>query len=358
MPIFDKNYLMNVCRMIFKEIGASEQEQNILANELVGANLMGVDSHGIRQIPRYVQEVADKIVFPNAEIQVVKETANTAVVDCGFNFGHVSAAVMVDLAIKKAKKSDISFIVSQRSHHVGRLGTHVQKIAESGLVGLAWATGSRKYKDIKHGVAPWGGKASAFSTNPLAFSAPTSGNPVIVDMATSMTPKGKLKYYVVNDLDFKPGYLQDEEGNPTIDPNVVFPPREGTLLPFGYDLGHKGYCLAFMVEILASVLGGLNPDTPKAGSKIYSNEMSIIAINPKATSSNAVYYGMIDELCEDLRNIPTAPGFSEVLIPGDPEFRSLEERTENGIPIDEGTWESIIKTTEKLSLDLSAITDT
>ena len=185
----------------------------------------------------------------------------------------------------------------------------------------------------------------------MAFAAPTSGDPVIVDMETAMIAKGKLEYYIEHDLPMKPGFLQDEDGNPTTDPRVVYPPRKGTLLPFGYDMGHKGYCLAFMVEIISSILGGPNPETPEGNPNIFSNEMGIIALNPNATAGN-YYLSMIDELCSDIKNIKPAPGFKEVMIPGEPEFKTFKVRNEEGIPVDEKTWEIIENTAKELGVEL------
>src|SRR5579862_5563778 len=88
---------------IFLACGASLDEANAIADHLVGANLRGVDSHGLIRIPQYVQDVRANVIRPGAEITVKHETPLSAVVDCGWNFGLVGAEKAVELAIKKAQ---------------------------------------------------------------------------------------------------------------------------------------------------------------------------------------------------------------------------------------------------------------
>ena len=97
---------------------------------------MGLDSHGVMRFTQYLDAAAAGTVHPGAPLTVLKETATTAIVDCGFNFGPVTATRLTELAAAKAKQSNVACVVSRNSHHVGRLGSYVQKLAAEGLIGL------------------------------------------------------------------------------------------------------------------------------------------------------------------------------------------------------------------------------
>ena len=118
-------------------------EAAIVADELVEASLMGLDSHGVMRFTQYLDAAAAGTVHPGALLTVLKETATTAIVDCGFNFGPVTATRLTELAAAKAKQSNVACVVSRNSQHVGRLGSYVQKLAAEGLIGLATANSSK-----------------------------------------------------------------------------------------------------------------------------------------------------------------------------------------------------------------------
>ena len=175
-----------------------------------------------------------------------------AVVDCGFNFGPVAAARMVDIVCEKADRSDIAFAVSRNCTHIGRLGGVVQKVAERGFFGIATCNSSKH----GHWVVPWGGREGRLATNPMAFAAPTSGDPVVLDMSTSMISEGKVRVLMNQGLPVPEGCIQDADGKPTTDPNHWYGPPKGTILPFGSELGYKGFGLSLLVEILSGMMAG------------------------------------------------------------------------------------------------------
>ncbi len=143
-------------------------------------------------------------------------------------------------------------VVSRNSHHVGRLGSYVQKLAAEGLIGLAFANSS------KHGhfVAPWGGSQGRLATNPLAYAVPTSGDPIVLDMSTSMIAEGKIRVLLAGEKPLPPGCVRDAAGNPATDPKDFYGPPRGTIQPLGGELGYKGFGLGLLVEILGAILAG------------------------------------------------------------------------------------------------------
>jgi LDH2 family malate/lactate/ureidoglycolate dehydrogenase len=286
-------------------------------------------------------------IKPGAPIRIIKETPTTAIVDVGFNFGIVGGSRMLDIVCKKAKAANIACVTSKNSHHVSRLGYYAQRIAERDLIGMAWANSS------KHGhfVVPFGGREGRLATNPFSYGIPRShGHPVVMDMSTSMISEGKIRNLMHAGNSLPSGCVQDAAGLETTDPKVFYGPPRGMILPFGSPLlGYKGYGLGLLVEIMGGVLAGNSTpeDLP------YINGLCLLAINPDAFCGLDAFKGLIDELSTYMTTTPTAPGRTEVVMPGDLDFRSYEKRLAEGIPLPDETWHQITEIAQKVGVTLS-----
>ncbi|MDF2670866.1 MAG: dehydrogenase [Paenibacillus sp.] len=336
--------LQHIAVRIIEACGAPPAEAAMVAHELVETNLLGLDSHGIVRIPQYVNEVLIGKIKPGAPVTLVKETTNTAVVDCGFNFGAVSAGRMVDIALDKARDHQIVCITSKRSRHIGRLGAYVQKIAEHGMIALGFANGYKR----GHSVAPWGGREGRLATNPLAYAVPTSSDPVVFDMSTSMIAEGRLRILKNRGEPIPPGRVLDASGNPTTDPDAFYGPPMGTILPFGSELGYKGFGLGLLVEILGSTLVG----EEVSDNSEYTNGLCLIVINPESFSGTARFTGLMDQLSDYMGSCPPAPGHDGVKMPGQLDFAMKRQRLVEGIPIEEETWALVVQAAAKVDCDI------
>jgi len=306
----------------------------MVADDLVEANLMGYDSHGVMRLETYVDFALTGRVKSGSPLRIVKETPVTAIVDCGLNFGQVSAAQMVNIACAKAKQAGMAYIVAKNCCHVGRLGSYVQKVAELGMLGISTCN-NRK---IGHVVAPWGGREGRLGTNPLAFAAPTKGWPVVLDMSTSMIPEGKVNLAREERKSVPSGCIRDGVGNPTTDPNAFYGPPRGTILPFGSEYGYKGYGLSMLVEIMGGIMAGEDATVDQPGF----NGFSLIAIDPEAFCGATLFTDLVDRLCAYQMSAAPAPGFNEVVVPGVYDFRMREKRLAEGIPVDDNVWNAVV----------------
>jgi hydroxycarboxylate dehydrogenase B len=342
MKVISSERLRWLGRKIFAACGALPAEAAIVTDELVEASLMGLDSHGVIRIVQYAEEVFRGKIKPGAPVTIVKETASTAIVDCGFNFGPVSAVRMSQIVCEKARVANVACVVSQSGHHVSRLGEYVQRIAQQGMFGLGAANSSRH----GHWVAPWGGSQGRLATNPLAYAVPTSGLPLVFDMSTSMISEGKIRTLMAEGKSVPPGCIRDGAGNPVTDPKAFYGPPRGTIQPFGSELGYKGFGLGLLVEILGALLAGQASalDLP------YINGLCLIAVNPEAFCGSQQFRTMIDGLCEYVTSCPPAPGFSEVVMPGALDFRKRQQRLAEGIPLAETTWADILAVAQRLGI--------
>ncbi|MBM3537449.1 MAG: malate/lactate/ureidoglycolate dehydrogenase [Alphaproteobacteria bacterium] len=327
-----QDYIAAICRAA----GSSADEAGKIATQLIEANLRGHDSHGVGMIPYYIANARARTLTPNGRATVVSETDVITVLDGGFGYGQVIGEQVMEIGIAKAKVKGVALIALRNSHHLGRIGGWAEQCAAAGMASIHYVS------TVGSGpaVAPFGGTDARFGTNPFCCGVPVEGNePIILDMATSRLPIGKIRVAHNKGEAIVEGALLDANGAPTTDPGVFFRQPRGTLLPFGE---HKGYALALVVELFAGALtGGLlayrGEDIPKC---IVNNMLSVI-IDPKALGEARQYYEAVRAMTEFVKASPPGKGTDRVMVPGDPERRSRAKRLADGIPIDAETWREI-----------------
>ena len=337
--------LRSVVRAIFAAAGAPDDSANLMAKVLVGSNLAGHDSHGVLRVPVYVERIKEGIMVPDVTPEILEETETTALVDGRWTFGHVAAHYGTEVAIRKAKQSKISLVSVVRCHHIGRLGEWVEQAAEQGMISLVMVGGSGGTGPTT--TAPFGGAARALGTNPLAFGAPAGEMPAMtMDIATSFIAEGKIQFARAKNSDLPPGAILDKHGNPSVKPADFY--DGGMLLPFG---GHKGYSISMLVELLCGALvpGDIYSEDGSQGGTL------IIAIDPGVFRPDGSYSDVADFKLRRIKDVPPAPGFDEVLLPGEPEFRAREQRTREGVAVPEATWDGLVEAGRSVGVDVDQI---
>lgn len=337
MPTKTVQELTQLAVAIFRAMGSEQTEAEIVGRHLALANLAGHDSHGVLRIPQYVKAIRDGRIRINSHVQVVRESPAGVVLDGQLAFGQVIAVEAMRLAIEKARASAVAGVSVFNSNHVGRLAAHTQLAAESGMIGILTvnAGGAGQL------VAPFGGVAPRLATNPISIAVPSPDGspPLVLDIATSVAPEGKLRAYRQRGERVPDGWIIDHEGRPTIDPKDFYGPPAGALLPLGGPAGHKGYGLALMFDILAGGLSGAGcsrPNPQPTGDGLF-----LMAIDVRQFSPFEEFRARVAELVEHVKSCPPAPGFEEVLVPGEYEFRQEQKRRREGIVIEETTWAEI-----------------
>lgn len=328
---------------LFTAAGASEPSAEATVKSLVTSSLMGHDSHGVLRIPEYLDGIASRAIAASAPIEIERTGPATAIVDCGQGLGAVGAEKVVQTAIEIAREQRTACVITRHCNHVGRLGAWVQLAADQGLVALA----SCNSPAHGHLVLPWGGRKGRLATNPIAYAIPTGGDPIVADFSTSVAPEGKLRFYRNQGKPVPDGWILDAEGSPTNDPNKFYGPPWGGILPLGGAAGHKGFALSLLVELLGSALSGVSRHDPIN----WGNGVWFTAIDPTAFCPAADFRRLVDETIAYMKSSPPAPGFDEVLVPGELEFRTLRRREKEGIPIDPTTLEGLRRHGERLHVD-------
>ncbi len=340
---FDASSVKRFTESVFAACGAPPDEAALISEHLIKANLMGYDSHGIIRICQYVADVRNGRIVPGAPVTLKKQTDTTAIVDCGWNFGQVGAYRALQCAIDKARSHHISMVVTQRCNHAGRLGAYTQAAAEQGFIALGFCNSP---PGDGHFVVPWGGREGRLSTNPMSFAVPCGTDaPILGDFSTAQTPEGKLRLYLNQKKPLPPGWILDAEGNPSTDAADFYGPPKGAILPFGGELGYRGFALGLLVETLGGLVAGTSSVKPLPG-----NGLCLIVLNVEAFLPQTELAALTKELRDYVKSCPRAANHSEITLPGEPDFRLSRERSAHGIPVDPQTWEQICQCAESMGV--------
>ena len=178
MPIIDAQELISLAGRILEGAGAPREAARRVAESLVESNLLGHDSHGVIRLPGYVEMMRDGRVQAGAQPRVVRETASTAVVDGGWQFGQVAARFAMETAIRKAAGGGVAAVQLYNSGHIGRLGEYAEQALPHRMIGLVTTN--------NHGggqaLSPFGGVARRLSPSPIAIAVPGGkAFPIVLD---------------------------------------------------------------------------------------------------------------------------------------------------------------------------------
>ena len=240
----------------------------------------------------------------------------------------------MNLAIKKGKENGMAIVSGCHTNHLGMLAYYVLNAINHDMIAIMTS-------NAPPAMAPWGGQKALIGTNPFCIGIPAGKHlPIVVDMATSIVARGKVRLAIEKQESIPEGWALDENGKSTTDPTLAL---KGSVLPLG---GVKGYCLAILVEILSGVLSGGNIFDKVKSSTDMSGPMDvgffIQAIDISQFMDKNQFKARVDNLIEIVKQSPRATGVSEIFLPGEIEFKVEKDRLENGIPIKERIWNKII----------------
>ncbi|MEO2008073.1 MAG: Ldh family oxidoreductase [Pirellulaceae bacterium] len=347
---FSAERLLRFTNAIFVDAGIPDEDASVAAGVLLASDLRGIESHGIARLFHYTEMLHCGRVNPRPDIHIAHETPSTATVEGDNGLGLVVGPRACEIAMDKAELAGSGWIAVRGSNHFGIAGYYVMRALARDMIGWAMTNASPW-------VAPLWGAERRLGTNPIAIAFPgLKEPPVVIDMATSVVAYGKIEIARRNGESIPPDWAVDELGQPTTDPNEV--PGGGALAPLGTDRergGHKGYCLAAMVDLLTGVLPGANwgPFVPSfwprngepeqrggQGLGHFFGAMRIDGFGPADE-----FKSRVDEWIKCMRETKPAAGTDGPLIPGDCERENERERSANGIPLSA----AVVATLDELS---------
>jgi hydroxycarboxylate dehydrogenase B len=343
MPEIKPEALRAFAKLVASRMGSREEEAEEVADHLVRANLGGHDSHGVGMLPSYVRLLDAGLLVPNQTPKTVLDSDALLVLDAQRGFGQRMAAEAVRAAMSHAKANGACVLGLRNSAHIGRVGTYGELAAKSGMAFIGFVN----VADHHPMQAPYGCRDPRVGTNPFCAAMPGEDQrPIVLDMATTAIAFGKARVAYNKGYQVPEGTVIDPEGKPTTDPAALVRDRTGALLSFGL---HKGSGLAVMCEMLGAVLiGGQRADEPQHDATL--NSMMAVVIDLARLGDPALIRAGVAASAAYIQSSRVAPGFDEILLPGDPERRAAARRREAGIPIDETSWAEICDAARKVGV--------
>lgn len=355
--VFSHQHLFSFTKNVFLSIGCSEEHASTATTALLSADLRGIDSHGVARLSGYVRLWEAKRINATPAIKIIHESPSTAVVDGDSGLGLVVAPFAMQVAINKAKQAGTGWVSVQNSNHFGIAGYHAMMALQHDMIGMAMTNASAL-------VAPTFSKERMLGTNPIAVAIPAGTEPPFVaDLATTTAANGKLEILQRKGLEAPTGWIQDKDGNATIDAHAL--KQGGALIPLGSDRehgSHKGYALGSIVDIFSAVLSGANygPWVPPFPAYVPMPENQpgkgvghfLGAMRIDAFRTAEAFKQDMDNWIQRFRAAETIDGYEQVLIPGDPERLFEEQRMKEGIPLLETVVEDLAKVGSKFNISL------
>ena len=304
-----------------QHIGYSAEEARVIAANLVDAELCGYPALGLPRILTIADHPCTK--QPRKPISVVHQTPVSALIDGGNYVGLYAVHRATRIAIEKARASRFALVGVHNSYLSGRNTYYLEMIARAGFVGIHFACGQPV-------VAPLGGRAPAFGTNPIAFGLPGEPDPLIFDMGTAAINHGDAMLASRLQQLLPEGAAIDAQGRPTRDPVAAL---AGAILPFG---GHKGYGLSLMIQALGLLAGAALPR-----GQVRDFGFLFVVFDPGLLIPPAQFKQHLAELIAEVKRTPRQPGVDEIRIPSERAFRERARRRREGIVLARSLYDRI-----------------
>ena len=309
-------------------LGVPPEQAVIVADNLVEADLRGIDSHGAHLMALYYGRVRSGDLRPVTDVSTIDDRGATVRLDAALGFGQVAGVAAMDVAIARAREHGVATVTVRELTHLGALAYYTMRAAAQGLIAFAFQNGGTI-------VPPFGGTTSLFSTNPFSYAIPAGEEPpVVYDVATTAAAGNKiLLARKRGDASIPEGWANDEQGRPTTDPQAA---SVYQLQWFG---GHKGFGLGMLVEIMSGLLADSafgtyeNSDSELTGRERIAKGCGFITLDVSRFLPLDEFRARVDRLIADVHASELAPGTERIYVPGEIEAHRREARVRDGIPL-------------------------
>ncbi|MDQ4141126.1 MAG: Ldh family oxidoreductase [Bacteroidota bacterium] len=336
--IFSAENLRQFTTQVFEYFKIPPADAALAADVLAYSDEHGIDSHGIARLNTYVDLLKADRINTHPEIKIIRGKGSVLTVDADNGLGLVVGPKCMEIAMQRAKEFGSGWVSVSNTNHYGAAGYYPVMALKEDLIGISMTNTTK-------GVAPFNGAEKMLGTNPIAIAFPAlTEPPVLIDFASSTVAYGKVEIARRKGEKVPTGWCIDKDGHPTNDPAEMM--EGGALLPLGSTeegSGHKGYCLAAMVDILSAVLSGANWGpfaTPFAIHVAQSSRQVgkgighfFGALDIEGFRDKTEFKQNMDDWIKTMRSTKPLPGSSGVLIPGDPERQAYQERMKQGVPV-------------------------
>jgi len=329
-------------RAALVETGADDETACSVVKALSHASIHGVDTHGYRLLPHYLEGLQRGRLNPRPDVHLVTEHAGAALLDGGDGHGARATYAAVEHAIRFARASGTGAVAVRSSSHFGAAGAYSIEIARAGLVGFCFCNSDAF-------VRLHGGAQRFHGTNPISMACPAGEgeDPWLFDMATSAIPFNKVQLSRALGVP-----LPEDTASNVTGRNVTDPDEAEMLAPLGGEFGYKGAGLAGISEILSSALSGapLSHELPP----MISDDMEtprklgafVLAIDPAAFAGAELFMETLRRYRNAIRCSATSPG-ATVMAAGDREWDEAGRRRAAGILLDMTAVEALARFSDR-----------
>jgi LDH2 family malate/lactate/ureidoglycolate dehydrogenase len=340
---YPADVLYNFAELALIKCGVTESAAKATARGLWQASLRGVDSHGLRLLPHYLEAVKGGRINKCAEFRFQRTSASTGWLDADHGFGHAAGLSAMHHAMRLARDAGSGHVAVRNSSHCGSMAFFALEACTEDMIGTAYTHATPKMRSANATKA-------FFGTNPVCMAAPMlSEEPFCFDAATTLMSSNKIRVFGEQGLELPPGCGADAQGIETRDPEKV-----DQLLPIG---DYKGFGIAMMVDILCGLMSGM--PTGDEVSDMFKDPMSqkrhlgqfYSAVRIDAFEEPERFKTRLQELADRIRLEPRLDPDVAVMIPGDPEKAYQADREARGIPLSRALVEKFEAIARELGIE-------
>lgn len=333
---------------VAEKVGMSHADAETLMKNLLLSDMRGIRSHGTTRLSGYVTRIERGCTSATAQPTITMDQGAVFSMDGNNGMGSTIGSAAMKECIRRARQYGVSFCTVNHASHYGFGGFYAMQAAEEDMIGFSICNSPAL-------VAPFGGATAMLGTNPMSVAIPSGKHPdLVMDMATSTVAKGKIALAMKEGKSIPDNWALDAQGNPTTDPVAA---NVGALTPMG---GAKGYALALIIDVICSCMAGGNN----------SRQIPRMFENPTEPSGVGYFMGAIDiskfldvetfkartdAMYDELKAGPAAPGFKEIMIPGEIEYNLTQKNEAEGIDISDAVMKEFQDLSERYQVPLELL---
>ena len=315
---------------ILLSIGFSPEKAEKCADIFTMNSLDGVNSHGINRFPRFVKNILEGLVKPEAVPSLIHSAGSIEQWNGNLGPGPLNASFATDRAMELALGNGIGMITMANTNHWMRGGTYGWQAAKKGFVMLCWT-------NTCPNMPAWGATDPRIGNNPFVIAVPFLNEAVVLDFAMSLYSYGKMESLNSDGtkLPYPGGF--NKLGELTTDPGEIL--ESWRVLPAGY---WKGAGLSLLLDILATILsGGRSTHQINTCSSEHNVSQVFIAIDIKSLHNFSLIENSILQIIEDLHKSNPETASAKIRYPGENVLETRKINLEKGIPVNKDTWEKL-----------------
>jgi L-lactate dehydrogenase len=314
--LFDANALSAWAQTMLERRGMAPEKAASVAAILVEGDLLGHDTHGLALLGPYLTKLDQGELVGAGSFEIVSDRPAALLWDGRKLPGPWLVLEAIAEAGIRARALGAATVVIRSSGHIACLAAYLEAPAREGLMVEIYSSDPAVCS-----VAPFGGKTAVFTPNPLAVGIPTSGDPIMIDISTSITTNGMSARLQAAGERFPGKWLLDGQGRPSDDPAVFSEQPRGTIqLLGGTDSGHKGYGLTLTVEAMTGGLAGYGRADAVEG---WGATVMVRVTDTAAFAGREAFDRQLDWVADACRENPAIDPKRPVRLPGE---RGLERK--------------------------------